>query len=390
MNSNLTKSIICTPFLKRKNKMHLKKKFRAENICRPCVAIIVLNWNGWQDTIECLESVQNLNFFNYQIILIDNGSTDDSLEKLCDWMNGKIQIKSRFLKFNSENKPIQYVNYSKAKALAGGSENLDARLQRILPNRRIVFIKIGENLGFAGGSNVGINYAIKRRFDYVFLLNNDTVIARDALGSLVSQMQIRPQIGVITPQIHYYDDPTRIANAGGYLTITGHRKYYSQNKICTTKFNKSLTTVTFVTGCALMIRREIIEKYGPLSQDFFFGEEDYEFSLRMKKHRIKMACLNNAYVYHKVSRSSCKFFRKKDSIFVYYLNRFIDLKKVYPHGYWDFWRYIVFLYILPMLYIKHHFRLKFLINLTKKIIKYSKKFDNVTNEVIKEVKMEGL
>ena len=80
----------------------------------PCVAIIILNWNGWLDTIECLESIYNINYPNYQVIVVDNNSSDNSIKKINEYAMGKLEVKSKFFKYDHSNKPLEMVQYSRA------------------------------------------------------------------------------------------------------------------------------------------------------------------------------------------------------------------------------------------------------------------------------------
>lgn len=124
------------------------------------VAIIILNWNGWKDTIECLKSLNNLNYKNYEVIVVDNGSTDNSVEKIKEYI---------------ENKP-------KFKLIANE-----------------------KNLGFAGGNNIGIRYALNNEFEYILLLNNDTVVDENFLKPMVELLESSDDIGFVGPKTYFYD-----------------------------------------------------------------------------------------------------------------------------------------------------------------------------------------
>jgi len=358
----------------------------------PKVAIIVLNWNGWRDTIECLESLQQLAYPNYQVIVVDNGSTDDSVGKIKAWANGGLPVESKFFQYDSATKPVQWIEHNCVTTEAGRTLELGTELDNLIPNPQLVLIKSRENLGFARGNNLGIKYALRHNFNYVFLLNNDAIIMSDALRKLVSSMICNPRLGAATAKIYYYDDPERVWNAGGRLTMTGSRKYYDSNLSGVKAFDKgALAEITLVTGCSLLIRTDIITRLGSFSEDFFHGEEDYNFSLRMKKHGIKMGCVHNARVYHKGGRSIQKLVPQQlDSAFIHYLNRFVDLKTYYPRFYWRFWRYGALCYILPMLYIRYHIDVKSLIRLSTKLIMYSSRYDRVTKELISQVQNKGI
>ena len=135
-----------------------------ENTNQPKVCILLLNWNNWEDTKECLESLKNITYSNFSIVLMDNGSQDDSLKRMREF---KSQI----------------------------------------PQLEIVILENGKNLGFGGGNNVGINYALKNKFGYILLLNNDTIVSRDFLDKLVEVAQAHPVVGLAVPNIFFHDEP---------------------------------------------------------------------------------------------------------------------------------------------------------------------------------------
>ena len=151
------------------------------------VYIVVVNWNGFDDTIECLESLFRLDYQGFRVVVCDNGSCDDSLQRIVAWAQGRLSTPdakakslSKHLTGPSVEKPLAYAVYNRQQAEQGGDLNHDPSL---------VLIRSDENLGFAGGNNLGMTYALKRGdLDYVWLLNNDTVVDQGALQALVMRM----------------------------------------------------------------------------------------------------------------------------------------------------------------------------------------------------------
>jgi len=178
------------------------------------VYIVIINWNGWKDTIECLESVFRNDYSNYQVVVCDNGSLDGSMEHITAWAAGGLDVylpkndQLRDLSFPPVSKPIRYVQYDRKEAESGGKPWAD--------DIRLILIQTSANLGFAGGNNVGFRYALARDdFAYIWLLNNDTVIRPDALIKLVMKIKEKPKIGMCGSTLLYYHDPELIQAAGG-------------------------------------------------------------------------------------------------------------------------------------------------------------------------------
>jgi len=166
------------------------------------VAIIILNYNGWKDTIECLESLRKIDYPDYLTIVVDNGSSDGSIEKIKSWAEGKLETNSEYVKYAAQNKPIYVVEYEKEIAEKGGIDKFESELQKYSPNRKIVLIKNNKNLGFSGGNNVGAKYAIQRNVKYIILLNNDTIIIDiDFMNKIIDAFRYDDNIFVVGPNI---------------------------------------------------------------------------------------------------------------------------------------------------------------------------------------------
>lgn len=325
------------------------------------LAIIILNWNGWQDTIECLESLFAGTWQQFSTVIIDNGSKDNSLDKIISWAHERFEFQLY--------------------------EISDVEKEKIILHKdefRIILIKSKENLGFAKGCNIGIKYAINADFQKILLLNNDTVVKLDTLQILTEFNENNPQYSVLTPLINYYNQREIVWCLGGKLTFTGRRHfyYYNQNE---KKIYKKFKPVTFVTGCALYADIEIFKKFGLLTEKFFVGEEDYHFSLLMKKNNIKMAAVTDSKIYHKVNISKQKILSPDDRLpymYIGYLSRFID-KKLFCKSmiYWKCWRLLSLSYIIPKLIFIKRFRLKKILCLVKLLIYYSNKLNEIDKEM---------
>lgn len=261
----------------------------------PNIFILVLNWNGYKDTIECVESLQRLAYPNYEIVLIDNGSTDGSQNIL----------KDRF--------------------------------------KELTLIENEENLGFADGNNVGIKHALRHNADYIFLLNNDATIAPDALSYLVDFAEENTEIGLVGPKILFYNDPDKIWFAGGIVDLmTGvtHRGYGQRDD---GKFDE-LAEVDYITGCALLIKSEVIRKIGLMSSEYYLLFEESDWCLRAKEAGYQLYYVPQARVLHKCSASfggsrSLGIERAPSWIYYYSRNNFLLIKR-HLHGHSHFKAYL--------------------------------------------------
>jgi GT2 family glycosyltransferase len=342
-------------------------------------AIIILNWNGWRDTCECITSIRSNGNNSYQIIIIDNGSDDNSLNHIHNYLSGKYNVLT-----GSENDAADFSEWSfqtiTIKELERGEK---------FRKNDVLLVSSKENMGFSRACNRGLSYAIKNGFKYSFLLNNDTTLDKNCLHQLVMYMKNYPECSIISPIIYYYDCPQRIWSFGGKLTFTGRRLIYYENR--DRHSLKSLTKeISFISGCALFAKTEVFNKYGLLSERFFFGEEDYEFSWRMKENCVKMCAISDAVVYHKVSISNKKLFSEDrlPYMFIGYLNRFIDRKNHTQSIFkYNIWRIICCLYIIPKLIVINRYPVLKIKMLFYHLIKFSSQYDCVDKNLFYKAKI---
>ncbi len=270
-------------------------------------AIIVLNWNGAEDTIRCLESLQKAEG-DFVIIVADNGSTDGSVEKISQWCN-----------------------------------------DNCLTGDKIHVLKMEENLGFARGNNKALAFAKTLNPDSYLLLNNDTAVLPDFLIKLTDFSKNNPEYRVLTPKICYFDDKNRIWNCGGKMMTMGRRYYYAKALESDIK-EKERIDITFVTGCALFFYPELLDNDGRIfTERFFFGEEDFDFSLRMKELKVPMACVLDSKIYHKVSATAHNM-SNVGKLHIHYLNRTINIRQHYSKAFFMFWKTVNFPLMLKYFY----------------------------------------
>lgn len=218
----------------------------------PRVFIIVLNWNGRDDTLECLRSLQKLDYPDFEAVVVDNGSTDGSEDA----------IRSSF------------------------------------PSVR--FIQTGNNLGYAGGNNVGIRFALSQGAEYVWLLNNDTTVDPKALTALVEISKSDPRIAFVGSKIYFYDKPDIIWCAGGTIDLdnggrTDHPGFCQQDK---GQFDR-ISDVGYVSGCSLLASRAAIDAIGFIPEEYFLYFEETDWNLAAQKKGYRTVIAPASRVWHK-------------------------------------------------------------------------------------------
>lgn len=263
----------------------------------PKVYIIILNWNGWKDTIECLESVFRIDYPNYQVIVVDNGSTDGSVEKIKAWAKGEINIdlnSNTFLeRFFSTTlvKPIDLV------------EIKDDGISKKLYRYRLVLIKSCKNLGYAGGNNLGVRFALSNYSDYIFLINNDVIVDRFVIQNFIDLSENKDGAGILGPKVYFYDNPNVIQSFGANINLwSGRGILIGQGEFDSHKYDLVLE-VDWVSGAAMFIKKEVFEKVGVLDAGYFLCYEDTDFCLRAKKKGFKILVVPSSKIWHKGAHS---------------------------------------------------------------------------------------
>ena len=268
------------------------------------VAIIILNWNGWEDTIECLESLYQINYSNYDVIVIDNNSKDDSIQKIKEYADGKIKMESKFLKYNPEGKPIKWIEYTREEAEAGGGK--ERELESSPANRKLILIKNEKNYGFSEGTNIGIGYALEKGAIYILLLNNDTVVDAEFLNELIRVGEADKEIGILSPVVYYYHNPNKI-QFGGREKLNLYLGNVTATKLAKKEVNQEVIIDTeIVGGMAMLIKRETLEEIGLFPTEYFLGWEDWDYCIKASRGGLKLVCAPKAKIWHKVGRTFSK------------------------------------------------------------------------------------
>ncbi len=225
----------------------------SERMMMPRVAIVIVVWNGKADTMECLQSLDEDRYPNKEIIVVDNGSTDDSVA----------EIRRSF--------------------------------------QSVVILQTGSNLGFTGGNNIGIRCALERQSDYIFLLNNDTTVEPDAMEQLVAAAEAEPDYGLLAPVIHCFYPPREIWFAGSRLEL--HRGAAWHDNSRQPDRDQPPYEVPWATGCAMLIPSRLLRDLGGFDDRYYLSWEDVDLCLRIRKAGYAVAAVPAARIYHKGGRS---------------------------------------------------------------------------------------
>ncbi len=282
----------------------------------PKIAVIILNWNGWKDTVECLESLYQITFHDYDVVIVDNASSDNSLEKIRQYHEGKIEVNSSFFKYSKSNKPVKIIEYTLEESKYIKSRSLGT-----------ILIKNDKNYGFAEGNNIGIRYALDTlNADHILLLNNDTVVDKNFLSELIEVIESRPHIGFVSPKTYYYDFNNRndvINFAGGSLSMfKGHSQSIGVNEVDRGQYD-DIKTVEYVEGSCLLAKREVLEKIGLFDTKYFAYWEEADLCTRGFKSGYKSVYVPKARIWHKVSAST----DDPTKIYYYTRNKFWFMEK---------------------------------------------------------------
>ena len=238
----------------------------------PRIAIIILNWNGWRDTIECLNSITKVSYPNYQVILVDNHSIDGSVEKI----------------------------------------------RHYFPN--IDIIQNDKNLGFAEGNNVGIREALRTKAEYLFILNNDTILDPFIFSHLLKKVKLNAGRVILSPRVYSYSSPKDISFGGAhwipekarFLTLHSLNNHFVDSE-------STIYQTDFAMGCAMFFSRNILTHIGFFDSKFFLNWDEVDWCTRARQAGIPIYHIPAAKVWHKGSST----FKNKTKLGTaqYYLTR---------------------------------------------------------------------
>lgn len=258
------------------------------------VHIIVLNWNGWRDTIECLESLLHLDYPDYTLVVCDNASSDDSLRRIAEWANGKLPAECTNPELSHlisppHRSPVPYHE------LTQGEAESKASMARF----PLVLIRNKANLGFAGGNNVGVRYALAdSKCQYCWILNNDTVVAPDALSAMVRLMQQRPEVGLCGSLTLSYSNP-KLVQAQGGMTYNSWTGRVPRVAACIAgDLDVRPARMDYVNGASMLASRSFLDTIGLMEESYFLYFEELDWAMRAKE-KFALGYARDSVIYHK-------------------------------------------------------------------------------------------
>lgn len=308
------------------------------------VYILILSWNNWKDTIECLESIYQSSYPDFQVVCVDNASSDDSERKIKEWTEGKHIAKSSFFTHSSHNKPIPIVSYDRKTAEAGGAPEYELALTAQSRHCPLIFIQSGENLGYAGGNNVAVRYAMRKGdWAYLWVLNNDTVVDKGALSAMVSAIEKDTCIGMAGSKLLYYDRPHVLQAAGG-CKITpwlGNTRLVANNQEDNIKWDGPLA-LDYICGASVLVKKEVVEAIGLMDESYFLYWEDADWGVRARRNKYELLYCPESRVWHKEGGTSGGINPLTDYYWI--RNGLAFMKKFYP----------AYLPLVPISYLAKH------------------------------------
>ncbi len=220
----------------------------------PKVIALVLNWNLVDDTLHCVESLRQSDYAQLEVVVVDNGSELSLFQRLC----------------------------------------------AALPNDTTL-LRSEVNLGFAGGNNLGLRYALEQGADYALVINNDTIVESTMVSQLVTAAEARPDAGLLGPIIYYLSSPNQVWFAGYRFS---HGIYILRRGLRLKPPLQPTEEVDFVSGCCMLMRRTTLERVGLFASDYFMYYEDLDLCFRVKEADLKILCVTGAKMWHAISAST--------------------------------------------------------------------------------------
>jgi len=274
---------------------------------KPIICIVLVNYNGWQDTLECIASLHLLSYSRFYIVIIDNNSTDNSVDHIKNWA-AKVPVNTG---------PHAMVGQASQMSYAVTFKHItDAQIHAgkkfTVSEKEIVLISSKANLGFAGGNNLGTKFALHAAgFDYVWYLNNDTVADPNALSALVNYFGLnsftKSRLGMVGSKLRYYQQPQVIQAIGGYYNKWfAYTKHVGANELDQGQYDsgQQLPRIDYVVGASMLVSQDFLQKVGFMNEAYFLYFEEIDWIIRGQALGFTFAYCPDSLVYHKEGKST--------------------------------------------------------------------------------------
>jgi GT2 family glycosyltransferase len=298
------------------------------------IYVVVLNYNSWEDTIECVESLLKMDYKDINIVIVDNCSPNDSVIYLKKWLNNEL---SHYLPVDHYFRTYSIPEQVKSEALFLNSANVMNDVH-VVP--KLTFIESDNNGGFAAGNNIGLKFCLRQHdFEYAWLLNNDTVVRPDSLSSMMSSISMlgkaHPNLkfGLYGHRLTHYHNP-----ATDQVSYYSFSKRNATVKAIKTRDNGCIVLKEsdkfYPCGASMFVSKDFLMSVGLLAEDYFLYYEEPDWSIRANRKGYAVAIFNNIPVFHKegASAGSSVDGRQRSELSDYYIirNRFTIVRKFFP------------------------------------------------------------
>ena len=257
------------------------------------VAVVVVNWQGWADTVACLESLLLLDTPETGIFVCDNASADASVVRLREWAVARLPA------LNSRRAALGLAAM-RFRDLTGPGDPTEPSLHAV------TLIETGANLGYAGGTNVGLRAALKEDYGFFWVLNNDTEVLPDSLDCLLARLQEEAGIGLCGSTLVYFDRPDLVQNlgGGGFDRLKGRGVPLGFRTPLSAPVDRDTVErrLAYVNGASVLVRRSFLERVGFMAEDYFLYWEEVDWAMR-GRGQFRLGYAPRSIVRHKVGRS---------------------------------------------------------------------------------------
>jgi GT2 family glycosyltransferase len=298
------------------------------------VYVIVLNWKGAADTIECANSVLSLQGTPFRLVICDNASGDDSIPRLRQWAAGQTTLTPA----TTTTQPATEFMHGTFDLIELSNEPKTWQHSAALAANAVVLIQTGANLGYAGGNNVGMRYAFAQGdADHVWVLNNDTTVTPDALNALVKKAATNPELGIIGSTLLFHYRPGYVQVLGGCsfapwstrVAPVGWGKTAAEAAV--TPEHEVEAQMDYVAGASMLVSKAFITDIGLMQEDYFLYFEEIDWALRglRNHHSWKLGFARDSVVIHKVGASAGTGTSVSATRY-YYTSKLRFMKRFYP------------------------------------------------------------